>query len=208
MFDLSKIETPRLVLRPAAPEEWAAVQRAEEESREHLRRYMPWADRAGPEPVHEVVAKLRLFRARLDRAEDLIFSAFLDGAIVGSVGLHNRCGIGGLEIGYWVHAAHVRQGLAFEMAAAMTRVIFEHEHMRWAEIRCAGTNEASQGVPLKLGYTREAVLKERFALPNGTIEDAVVFSLFARDYATSPARRVEVTIYDASGQPRPASSIV
>ena len=208
MYDLSKVETPRLVLRSAAPEEWASVQRAEEESREHLRRYMPWADREGPEPPHEVVAKLRLFRGRLDRAEDLIWTAYEKGAIVGSVGLHNRCGVGGLEIGYWVHSAHVRRGLAVEMASAMTRVIFEHEHMRWAEIRCAGTNLASQGVPAKIGYTREAVLKDRLVLPSGAIEDSVVYSMFATAYANSAARTVDITIYDAAGQPRPATSLV
>lgn len=184
------------------------MQRAEEESREHLRRYMPWADREGPEPAHEVVAKLRLFRGRLDRAEDLIWSAYENGVIVGSVGLHNRCGVGGLEIGYWVHVAHTRRGIATEMAAAMTRVIFEHEHMRWAEIRCAGTNLSSQGVPAKLGYTKEATLRERYALPSGAIEDAVVYSMFARDYAKSAARRVEITIWDAAGQPRAATSLV
>lgn len=40
--------------------------------------------------------------------------------VVGGCGLHRRVGPGGLEIGYWVHAAWTRRGIA--AAAGFTRV--------------------------------------------------------------------------------------
>lgn len=196
-----RIETSRLVVRCAGPEDAATLAEAENASRDELRRFMPWADRE-PETIDETAAKLRLFRSRFDRAEDFIYFAFdrATGACAGGTGLHARVGPDGLEIGYWVDARRHRQGLATEMAGALTRVAIELCGARWVEIRCARENVASAGVPRKLGFTHEATLRERLALPDGTVSDALVFTLLARDYAASAARRVEVAAFDALGR--------
>lgn len=49
---------------------------------------------------------------------------FRDGAAVGSCGLHRRVGPGGLEIGYWIHPAVLRRGLATEAARLLTDAAF------------------------------------------------------------------------------------
>jgi RimJ/RimL family protein N-acetyltransferase len=161
---------------------------------------MPWADRDS-DTVNETAAKLRLFRSRFDRAEDFIFFGFdrVSGTCLGGAGLHARVGLGGLEIGYWVDSRRHRQGLATEMAGALTRVALELLGSRWVEIRCATANIASSGVPRKLGFVHEATLKHRLELPGGTISDALVFTLLAKDYAASPAKRIEVAAFDTLG---------
>jgi RimJ/RimL family protein N-acetyltransferase len=75
--------------------------------------------------------------------------------------------------------------------------------MRWVEIRCATKNVPSAGVPPKLGYVHEATLKERLVLSNGDVDDALVFTMLARDYVTSAAKRIPFTPFDASGRPLP-----
>lgn len=196
-----RVETPRVVLRCWNPEDAALAKRAEDESRDHLRTFMLWADRS-PESFGETVDKLRLFRSWFDAGEDFMFGAFSkeDGSCIGGAGLHPRVGKGGIEIGYWVHVDHVRKGIATEMAGGLTRAAFEIGRVRWVEIRCATQNVGSAGVPPKLGFEHEATLKERLVLSNGAIDDALVFTLLARDYDESGAKRIPFTAFDASGR--------
>jgi len=43
---------------------------------------------------------------------DAIYGVFVDDQVAGGCGLHRRIAPGGLEIGYWIHSAWLRQGLA------------------------------------------------------------------------------------------------
>ncbi len=193
-----RVETPRLVVRCWSPDDAPRAKKAEDESRDHLRTHMLWADRL-PETLSEVTDKLRLFRSWFDIGEDFLFGIFTkDGDCIGGTGLHPRVGKGGLEIGYWVHVEHLRQGYATEVAGALTRVAFEVGRMRWVEIRCASRNTASAGVPPRLGFVHEATLKERLIASNGDIDDALVFTLLARDYLASAARRIAFSAYDGA----------
>jgi len=196
-----RVETPRLVVRCWMPEDAPLAKTAEDASRAHLLEFMPWAERI-PETLGEVIDKLRVFRSWFDAGVDFLFGAFSkdDGSCMGGAGLHPRVGKGGIEIGYWVHADHVRKGFATEMAGALTRAAFEIGRMRWVEIRTATANVASAAVPAKLGFAHEATLKDRLALPNGVIADALVFTLLARDYATSAAKRIPFQAFDGAGR--------
>jgi RimJ/RimL family protein N-acetyltransferase len=200
-LSIYRVETPRLVVRCWSPEDAHALKAAEDESLEHLRPFMLWADRI-PEPLLEVVDKLRLFRAWFDTGEDFYFGVFEKdgGACVGGAGLHPRVGKGGIEIGYWTHAAHLRRGIATEVAGALTRAAFEVTRLRWVEIRCAARNVASAGVPRALGFAHEATLRQRLELGSGEVDDTLVFTLLARDYEASAARRIPYTAFDATAQ--------
>jgi RimJ/RimL family protein N-acetyltransferase len=196
-----RIETPRIVVRCWSPDDAPLAKKAEDESRDHLRPFMLWADRV-PETMTEMVDKLRLFRSWFDAGDDFMFGAFSrdDGSCVGGAGLHPRVGKGGLEIGYWTHVDHVRKGYATEVAGALTRAAIEVGHMRWVEIKVATTNVASAAVPLKLGFVHEATLKQRLLLTNGKVDDAQVFTMLARDYDASAARRIPFAAFDAAGR--------
>jgi RimJ/RimL family protein N-acetyltransferase len=196
-----RIESARLVLRPPDATRAVDVKRTEDATREDLRQFMPWADR-DPETLEEVIAKLRLFRTRFDTDVDwmyLVFDRTTD-EVLGGTGLHPRVGKGGLEIGYWIHAAHMRKGLATEVAAALTKVAFEACDARWVEIRTARTNVRSQGVPKKLGFVHEATLGARYEITGGQFDDAFVFTMFAKDYLESPAQKAPLSAFDAAGR--------
>ena len=196
-----RVETPRVVIRCWSPEDASLAKKAEDESRDHLRPHMLWADRT-PEPLSEVTDKLRLFRSWFDTGEDFLFGVFSrdDGTCIGGAGLHPRVGKGGIEIGYWVHVDHVRKGICTEMAGALTRCAFEIGRMRWVEIRMATSNIASAAVPPKLGFVHEATLKDRLTLASGVVDDAQIFTLLARDYPSSSAKRIPFTAFDGAGQ--------
>ena len=191
-----RLATERLTLRCYDPADAALLKDAVDSSLDHLRPFMSWAWEA-PQPVAVIAERLVGFRDQFDRGENYIYALFTpdEGELVGGAGLHRRVGPGGFEIGYWVRASRVRQGLATEAAAALTRVAFERCGVDWIEIRVDPANAASLAVPAKLGYRREATLRRRLPpnRPGDERRDAVVFSLLDDEYPRSPSARVAVT---------------
>jgi RimJ/RimL family protein N-acetyltransferase len=115
-------------------------------------------------------------------------------------GLHTRAGSGGREIGYWIHAAHVNQGLATEAAAALTKVAFVVDDVRRVEIHCDPANVRSLAVPRKLGFRHEATLRARTTTPDGRPRDTMIWTLLADEFAASPASTAEVEAFDVIGR--------
>jgi RimJ/RimL family protein N-acetyltransferase len=194
-----RVLTDRLLLRPYAPDDAGLVKDAVDTSLEHLRTFMDWAW-AAPEPVGVVRKRLRMFRDAFRHGDDWIYGLFdRDGsALVGGAGLHRRVGPEALEIGYWIRASRVRQGLATEAAAALTRLAFECCGAVWVEIHVDPANSASLAVAERLGYLREATLRKRLPpiRPGEPRRDEVVFSLLDEEYAGSPSAAFAVSGLD------------
>jgi RimJ/RimL family protein N-acetyltransferase len=83
------------------------------------------------------------------------------------------------------------------MAAAMTRVGFEHLQLARIDIHCDLRNEASAAIPPKLGYTREATLRRRSPTVGETKGDLLLFSLFADEYPGTRSSQLPLEVYDA-----------
>ena len=195
------IRSERLLIRCYDPADAAALKEAIDASLEHLRPWMPWAN-AEPQTLEEKVALLRGFRGRFDLGEDFVYGVFDPGGneVLGGTGLHTRLGEGALEIGYWIRASRIGEGLATELSAALTRVAFELCGVDRVEIRVDPANERSAAVPRKLGFVEEATLRRR--LPAGEDEeprDVVVFTLFRDRFAGTPAAAARVEAFDALG---------
>ena len=194
-----RIETERLVLRCWEPSDAPLLKDALDSSLDHLRPFMDWAH-AEPEPVEAKAERLRTFRALFDTGVEFVMGIFdrEEDQVLGGTGLHPRVGPGGLEIGYWVRASATRQGLATEVSAALTRVGFEVCEADRIEIRIEPRNEASMGVPRKLGFVEEATLRRRLhGHRGGPLRDVTIFTLFREDFdpAIAPALRA----FDALG---------
>ena len=120
-------------------------------------------------------------------------------SLVGGVGLYRRVGPEAVEVGYWVRASRIRQGLATEAAAALTRVAFERCGATRVELHIDPANVASLAIPARLGYLREATLRRRLppVRPGMEWRDVVIFSLLDEEYPGSPAAAVPVETIDA-----------
>jgi RimJ/RimL family protein N-acetyltransferase len=109
-------------------------------------------------------------------------------------------GEGAREIGYWIHAGHINQGLATEASAALVRVGFEIDRVSRIEIHCDPANVRSAAVPKKLGFTCEATLRRRQEFRPGEWRDLMIWTLFDDDYPSGPAAQASIEAYDAAGQ--------
>ena len=121
------------------------------ESAKHLQPWMAWmADE--PQTPEQRRAMLARWESEWSDGGDAVYGIFLDGDVVGSCGLHRRVGHDALEIGYWIHAAFVRRGLATEAARLLTAAAFSMPEISSVEIHHDRANLASSGVPSRLGY--------------------------------------------------------
>ncbi|RAJ66416.1 RimJ/RimL family protein N-acetyltransferase [Streptomyces sp. Amel2xB2] len=121
------------------------------ESLAHLLPWMPWAaERHSPDASLEFVTRCE--REWAER-QAYNYAVSVDGSTVGSCSLMRRIGPGGLEIGYWIHPSWTRGGLATSAAAALLRAAFALPGVEVVEIHHDEANEASGGVPRRLGFT-------------------------------------------------------
>ena len=196
-----RIETERLVIRCYEPRDAAPLKEAIDGSLEHLQAWMPWA--AGePQTLEEKLELVKHFRSLFDTGENFTYGIFDadEKEMLGGTGLHPRVGPGGLEIGYWIRASATRQGLGSESSAALTRVGFEVCEADRIEIRIEPRNEASMGIPRKLGYTQEVTLRRRLpAWEKGEpLRDVTIFTMFREDF--DPAVAPPLRAFDGLGR--------
>ncbi len=196
-----RIETPRLVLRCWAPTDAPLLSKAVAESTEHLRPWMPWI-KAEPKSEVDRIAYLRSMRAQFDTDEEWVYGVFdrEEKNVLGGTGLHRRVGPRAIEIGYWIHAAHVGQGLATELAGALTRVGFAVHDVLRMEIHCDPANARSAAVPRKLGYRHDATLRGAMVRDDGSLRDTMIWTLQASELAASAAAKIETRALDALGR--------
>jgi RimJ/RimL family protein N-acetyltransferase len=90
------------------------------------------------------------------------------------------------NLGYWVRSTATGQGLGSALARHVARFGIEALQLNRLEILASVGNRASQRVAEKAGATREGVLRSRLILRE-EIQDAVLFSLTARDFGREPS---------------------
>ena len=196
-----RIETERLVLRCWHPRDAGLLQNAIIGSLEHLREWMPWAHNE-PTSIEARIKRLRHNRALFDLDKDYCYGVFNkdETAVLGGSGLHTRVGDNAREIGYWIHADHINQGLATEVSAALTRVAFEIDGLDRVEIHCSPQNAASASIPRKLGFVHEATLRRAGPIKDGQPVDSMIWTMHADDYLGSTPSSVTIRAYDARGE--------
>lgn len=179
-----ELRAERVVLRPYRPDDAAAVFAAIDESREHLRPWLPWVER------HVTVEDTRDFCARaaanwLTR-EDLTIAIFAagDGRFLGGTGLHRISWRDGtFEIGYWLRKSAEGRGYMREAVRTLTACAFEQLGARRVAITCDERNARSRRVAERLGFVPEGRLRNTILDPYGRPRNTLVFALIPEDYA-------------------------
>lgn len=196
-----RIETERLVVRCYNPSDAQMLANSVNESREHLKPWMPWAH-TEPEPFDVIADRVTRFRGEFDLGEDFIYAIFNkdESRLIGGTGLHTRIGSEQLEIGYWIHKDYINKGLVTESTAALVKVAFEIIHVHRVEIHCDPGNVASAAIPRKLGFTYEGTLRAKTRFLDRW-SDSMVWGLLDMEYPHSPSRKAKINVFDARGNP-------
>jgi len=163
------IEHAPVTLRRFRADDVDALFHAVTESLDHLRPWMPWAADYSLASAKEYLAGSITSWDEDAEYNYAILTAVPSGiALAGVAGLMARIGPGGLEIGYWVHRAYTRRGLATAATAALVEQAFRLPGVDRVEIVHDELNVASAGIPRKLGFTEVGRRPLDLPPPEGT----------------------------------------
>ena len=146
------VTAPSLTIRRWRLDDADELSRAVAESLDHLRPWMSWTAQE-PLTADARAALLRSFESDWESGGDVVYGAWRHDTVVGGTGYKRRPERSALEIGYWVHVDHLRQGVATEMASALTIAAFTIDGVENVEIHHDRANLASGAVPARLGFT-------------------------------------------------------
>lgn len=162
----SPLRTQRLLLRPWAPDDAAALAPVLAANVAHLG---DWIPRHVSTPLPPAELKLRLAGFAADFASEKAFRFAMltpDGVrLLGEADLFPRdatrrvalAEADRVELGYWLDAAATGKGLATEATRALMEAAAAIPGMTQAEIRCDVANVASAAIPQRLGFHLAAV---------------------------------------------------
>jgi ribosomal-protein-serine acetyltransferase len=167
-------------LRLTSTADCTALYAAIHRNRTRLREWLPWLL-----PDFDRKSLLGFLRDReKDNAErvSLTTNIWAQGELCGSIGLHtidqrNRS----TSIGYWLDEAHSGRGIMTRACRAIVTEGFRNYGLHRIEIRCAVGNRKSCGVPERLGFAAEGLIREAEWLYDHWV-DLRVFSMLEQEW--------------------------
>jgi ribosomal-protein-serine acetyltransferase len=180
MFE--ELRGERVLVRPYRVSDAQALFEAMNESRDHLRPWMPFADahQTIDESRNWIIHQMALWLLR----DDLVLSIWEQstGRYLGGTGLHpHNWGIGYFEIGYWIRASAEGYGYVTEAIRLLTNYALDSLKANRLEIRCDELNLRSAAIPKRLGYMLEGRLHNDAITTDGRVRTTLVFSLIPKD---------------------------
>jgi ribosomal-protein-serine acetyltransferase len=171
-----------VLVRPYRESDAQALYEAMNESRNHLRPWLPFADE------HQTLDESRNWiiqqAANWILRDDLALSIWekASGRYLGGIGLHpHDWEIGYFEIGYWVRALAEGYGYITEAVRLLTNYALDSLKANRLEIRCDELNVRSAAVPKRLGYLLEGRLRNHMVNSDGRLRTTLVFSMIPTD---------------------------
>lgn len=179
----SELLGERVLVRPYRAGDGLAVFEAVQESREHLRRWMPWVS------AHQQVEDSETFARRAAvqwmSREDLVVGIWdrESSRYLGSSGLHPKdWDVPAFEVGYWLRCSAEGHGYVSETVRLLTQLAFETLGANRLILRCDARNERSAAVARRLGFLQEGTFRSDSRDPTGALRDVLSFSLIPDDY--------------------------
>ncbi len=172
----------RLIVRPYREEDAGALREAVDESREHIRPWLPFAD------DHRTVERSRDWineqRASVILRKSINCGLFdiESGRFLGGLGIMPRYWeIRYFEIGYWLRKSAEGHGYMTEAVRLVIDYLFAELQARRIEIRCDERNTHSANVARRLDFVQEGVLRNNSQATDGSTRNTFIFSLIPGD---------------------------
>ena len=145
---------------------------------------MPWSTQyhSLDDARHFVRLNASLWIAR----ERLIVSMWdvASGRFVGGCPCEVDWSVPSFEIGYWLRSSAEGHGYVTEAARLLTDYFFATYDAKRVFIRCDARNTRSAAVAERLGFVREARLRNYALAQDGVLQDMLIYAVTPEDWAT------------------------
>ena len=173
------LDGDRVYLQLPVQRNWDAWAALRAESRDFLAPWEPpWAYDSLTRGAYR--RRLKTYKSELRQGLTYSFLIFrrIDDALLGGITLSNlRRGVAqSATLGYWIGAAHSRQGYMTEALAAVLEFAFSRLALHRVEAACLPANEASRRLLLKSGFREEGYAREYLRI-NGRWQDHQLFAI-------------------------------
>lgn len=152
-----------------------------EQSRNDLRKWMPWVDHM--KNKEDYVQIIPQWLAEFASETSLHMGIFVEGQIAGVAGFHSFDHVNQkTSIGYWLGKKYRGKGIMTKVVRKMVEIAFRELEMNRVEIRCAVENKKSRLIPERLGFYQEGILRLAEKIGDRYV-DHVVYAILKQDYS-------------------------
>ncbi|MEO6030176.1 MAG: GNAT family protein [Candidatus Binatia bacterium] len=178
-FERVELRDHELELRPLRAADAFVLFRLIDAERARLGRWLPWVEETRTE--RDSARFIADATEERRRRRSLVLAMCVDGAIVGTIGLHyvewfDRSA----ELGYWVASGAEGRGYVTRAARLVLEFAFGTVGLHRVVVRCAVGNERSARVAERLGLVREGLLREAHFV-GGKFLDQHLYSLLRHE---------------------------
>ena len=179
-----EIVGPRVVLRPYRAADAEQVFTAIDESRDHLKPWMPWVDNnlSVDDTLDYCLRSASNWLLRGDLAVGIFDQS--SGQYLGGSGLHDPdWDLRAFEIGYWLRVSAVGHGYVTETVRLLVGFAFTALRAQRVHLGCEASNVASQRVAERAGFLLEGRLRNGLLATSGRPVDMLVYALTPEDWS-------------------------
>lgn len=149
-------------------------------SRQHLGQWLSWV--AKTTRAEHSLEFIQQAQHQLHTQQALAMGIFLNGTIVGGVGMHDWShDTKRAQIGYWICKEHEGKGLVTRSLQGLINYLFGITGLNKIEIHYVPANRRSALVAERLGFRLEGVIRQS-TMRNGVAEDIVVTGLLKNEW--------------------------
>lgn len=180
LYQLTEIDTPRLIIRPVKLGDEIEINAAIQRSLPILQRWMPWANDPSLESTQTFVRKaVASWQSQSAIEFPMVVIHKKINRIIAATGFNDRSipVMPFYEIGYWIDTNYQGQGFVTEYVNALTRYALDALLAQRVQIDTHIENQKSMAVAKRCGFTKEFVMKnERLECGNNLPADSVLYA--------------------------------
>lgn len=151
-----------------------------DQSREHLREWLPWLDHI--QKVEDTKKFIQHSRDQYAKHQSMNMVVIFQDDIVGVAGFNEIDWTNQMaSIGYWIGKDYVGKGIITKVVESLTKYAYDELNLNRVEIRAAEGNKKSRAIPERLGFKKEGCLREAEWLYDHFV-DHVIYGMLTKDW--------------------------
>lgn len=151
-----------------------------DDSRSYLREWLPWVDNMKQETDYEPIIEMWL--KQFSSHDGFQAGILYNDKLVGMVGFHGIDWANSkTSIGYWLSNKYQGNGIMTEAVKSLINIAFTEYKLNRVEIQCGVKNEKSKGIPERLGFKQEGIIRDAEYLYDH-FHDSFLYSILSKEW--------------------------